>query len=132
MSLGNVNVPVPMVFHHCPECLITFGIPARMDQLRRKDGEDFYCPAGHPMSFDPPESGEAKEKRRAEQFGKLKALHEQEQAEGRAADQAAAAQSQQRAADLDGKPAVTCPHCGRAFRNRGAMCSHVSQKHGGA
>ena len=36
----------------CCNCGITFAIPNDFDNGRRKDHNNFYCPNGHPLSYN--------------------------------------------------------------------------------
>lgn len=35
----------------CPECAMIFKVPKNFYELRRRDGETFFCPVGHRQHF---------------------------------------------------------------------------------
>lgn len=35
----------------CPQCYMVFGMPKDFQANKRQTGTDFYCPAGHVMSY---------------------------------------------------------------------------------
>jgi hypothetical protein len=119
---------------------------------RRLDGRWFYCPNGHQQGYT-----DARKRRKSEEAdgndprvreandARLRAIHEQEQAEARAADAKAIADAAGRStvkrivgavmaeqADNPPPPGKTvrkCPHCGREFIHGGFFIRHMRKKH---
>lgn len=51
MATDTITQFVTITTTDCPSCGVLFGMPDWMLARRRKDGESFYCPSGHSMSF---------------------------------------------------------------------------------
>jgi len=51
-----------LVIKECPSCGITYAMPIRFDEEKRKTHGTFYCPKGHNLYY-PTESEEEKYKR---------------------------------------------------------------------
>lgn len=98
----------------CPTCLMSFGVPHRMIDDRRKDGANFYCPHGHTINYG--EGTNAKLQR------ELNAAKMREQTE----------RDQRHAAELERDKLKkraskgTCPCCKRHFRE---LQRHMETKH---
>lgn len=77
----------PTVWVPCAECDLPIILPKYFLAMRKQDGKDFFCPNGHPQSFDwdVVTAGAAKMERELRRL-KVRALHEIEQAEARAAE----------------------------------------------
>lgn len=46
-----IETVVDFVWVECCECTIHFSIPVAFYNLRKKDGNSFYCPAGHKQHY---------------------------------------------------------------------------------
>jgi hypothetical protein len=49
--------------HDCAECGVLFGLTEQFESRRRKDGQRFYCPNGHGLSYKVGETAEQKARR---------------------------------------------------------------------
>lgn len=118
-----VNATVALeVIQSCPKCGMAFGAPVLFIAERRRDHGDFYCPAGHVMTF-PQESDVERLQRR---------LRWSEQAEMERRRQLTLTEASLRAT----KGVVTklrkraasglCPCCSRSFTN---LRRHMASKH---
>jgi uncharacterized Zn-finger protein len=114
--------------HLCGKCGVEFAMPQSMRDARRKDGETFYCPNGHPRVFR--ETTEQKLQRDLESARK-----QRDWARARAtatSDQLAAAERSRRA--LRGVntrmrnriAAGVCPCCSRTFQD---LAAHMAGQH---
>lgn len=50
MSAADTAV-VALTRTSCPSCGVTFAMPRAMEQARRSDHKEFYCPSGHKLWF---------------------------------------------------------------------------------
>lgn len=66
-------VEIGMYVSDCPQCGVIFGITTELETNRRKDGQKFFCPNGHSMSWSP----DAEDKLRKEKAALEKQLAEQ-------------------------------------------------------
>ncbi|KKN98489.1 hypothetical protein LCGC14_0146000 [marine sediment metagenome] len=48
----NYGVTIEMILEECCKCAIPFMIPQDFQKRRRKDHDTFYCPSGHPQSYN--------------------------------------------------------------------------------
>lgn len=60
------GLTVRLEVHECPTCGIVWGAPEDYYQQRRKDGQSFYCPNGHTLSYKETEAD--RQRKRAEQL----------------------------------------------------------------
>lgn len=128
----------------CPNCQITFALPHAMNLRRRKDGENFYCPLGHPMSYTPDELDRlrqerdqlvAERQRLQQEVTRRTAWYDQAQAET-ANERKAHALTARRLAAAKGqvtriKNRVSqgaCPCCNRWFAES-RLARHIASKH---
>lgn len=56
-----MSLTVEMEDHVCCVCGIAFSIPVRIGEKRRENGECFYCPNGHNLSYAKGENAKLKE-----------------------------------------------------------------------
>jgi hypothetical protein len=119
----------------CPECGVSFGMPAEMEQQRRQDCLTFCCPNGHRMSFPRGESWEQRALREAKERAD-KAERERDEAtrwrqwaEQRAKGaNIAAGKAKAAKARLERRIACgVCPECHRTFKQ---LADHMAAKHG--
>lgn len=114
----------------CPVCGIVYAIPNAMVERRRRDGESWWCPNGHSLSFH--ETEEDRQRKRADALSRQLTYTRaaKDQAEAAAAHQAAVArgykgalvQSKKRAA----KGMCPVPGCRRHFVD---VQRHVTNQH---
>jgi hypothetical protein len=106
----------------CANCTMTFGVPKRFEEDRRKDHKGFFCPAGHNNFF----SGESDE----EKLRRERDIARQQVA--RAEEEAARARRKAINAERETKrlkkraAAGTCPCCQRTVIQ---MARHMKTKH---
>lgn len=93
---------------------MSFGIPRRMEDDRRKDGQSFYCPSGHSNSYGKGENARLKDE--------LNSARIREQLER---DQKLAAERELQKLKERTKNG-SCPCCKRSFRN---LQRHIATKH---
>ena len=98
----------------CANCCVTFGVPHRMIDDRRKDGKDFYCPNGHVNNYGRGENARLREERDA---ALRREIMEQ--------DQRHAAERERDKLKRRIKEGV-CPCCKRTFCN---LQRHIATKH---
>lgn len=114
--------------HYCPKCSIAFAAPPRFIEERRKDGQSFYCPSGHTMSFHETELDRLQKKlRRAEQdveWYKASVRSKESQLKG-ANIQIGKVKAKLKRTEVRIANGV-CPCCHRSFQN---MHRHMKTKH---
>ncbi len=54
---GKIETMIDLEVISCPSCFMAFGAPERLFEKRREDGNYFYCPNGHSMSYKDNEIG---------------------------------------------------------------------------
>lgn len=110
----------------CAACGVIFGIPAEMEERRRHDHRNFYCPNGHPLNFSGPTRAEKEAKAAKERadrlFTQLSAQRDQTEAAQREAAEAKASEIRLRWRVGNG----VCPCCQRTFHG---LAAHVADKH---
>lgn len=52
VTAGALEIGVKLTVLDCPSCGVIFAIPGDLETRRRGDGQGFYCPNGHTMSYD--------------------------------------------------------------------------------
>ena len=115
-------------FTVCCVCGIEFGVPKTYDDKRRLDGESFYCPGGHSLSYG---EGETEKLRRERNQLKQRIAEKddiiiEEQAARHNAERSASAYKGRvtRIKNRIGKG--VCPCCNRSFEN---LQRHMASKH---
>ena len=113
---------VTMSKFECCKCGVSFAIPQKLEQERRKDHESFYCPNGHGQHFQQETEAE-----------KYKRLLEREQRaaaslrEAQVAAERAHKRSQAEIRKLKKRSAAgVCPCCNRTFSQ---LAQHMASKH---
>lgn len=48
---GAMDITVSLTALDCPSCAVIFAVPDRLQKERQGDGQSFYCPNGHSMSY---------------------------------------------------------------------------------
>jgi hypothetical protein len=106
----------------CADCTMTFGVPRRFEEDRRKDHKTFFCPNGHTNVF----SGESEnEKMRRERDIARQQVARAEEDAARA--RRAAINAQKETKRLKKRAAAgTCPCCQRTVLQ---MARHMKTKH---
>jgi hypothetical protein len=128
--LSMTTVEQTLTLIDCPSCAIQFAVPEKWDDNRRDNGQSFYCPNGHPMSYN----GEITQLRKkiAQQETALTAARDQQRAAEEIAETArrsAAAARGQVTRMRNRATAGTCPAgCHRTFQN---LARHMSTEHPG-
>lgn len=116
------------VWHQCGECGVPFGMPKRFLDARHDDGENFYCPNGHPRVFRT-----STEDRLRTQLEHVREERDSWKDDARR-ERSNAQHHSRRAAALKGVVTRTkrriangsCPCCKRHFKN---LERHISSKH---
>ena len=129
-QLAIMRVEIVLNARDCPTCGVIYGISEDFEQRRRQDGEPFYSPAGHGISFRDSELEIAKRKAQQtqEKLSKMEERYASLQAE---TDQAwATANEKERELGRITRRihAGVCPHCNRTFQN---LQRHMDSKHNG-
>ena len=113
----------------CPSCGVVCAIPTYLERTRRTDGQNFFCPNGHSMSFtvysveDHLRKALAAAKAKTERARRSLAWAEstaQSANISRGIAQAAARRLRQRVS------AGVCPCCQRTFKQ---LAAHMKAKH---
>jgi hypothetical protein len=116
-----MNIQIEMHQCICPTCGMPFAFPERMSKQWRESGQQFYCPAGHSVTY-----GESENDKLRRERDRLK----QEQAritEQWNAAELRAALANRREAQLRRRVANgVCPCCKRSFSN---IARHMKTKH---
>lgn len=116
------TVEVAIVPVECGNCGITFGLGEAFRDARLDDGQSFYCPNGHHISWE----GANEKKRLKRQLENAKAysrhLADQRDAAERSARayKGVATRTKRRVAN------GVCPCCTRTFQN---VAAHMAAKH---
>jgi DNA repair exonuclease SbcCD ATPase subunit len=62
---GDVAYSTKMETRACPSCAIPYAAPESFFDARRKDGQTFYCPNGHSLSWHETEADRLEKKLKA-------------------------------------------------------------------
>lgn len=112
---------IVLVQEDCCACDVIFAMPQDLRNRRLEDGQLFFCPRGHSMSFTEPENAKLRT-----EVDRLKAQLTHERDQGRAAAaqlaEAKAEASRLRKRATNG----VCPCCNRTFVNLGR---HMKGQH---
>lgn len=57
-----LDTSVAMTATDCANCGVIFAVTAQFDASRRRDGNGFYCPNGHPLTYGAGEVGRLKKR----------------------------------------------------------------------
>lgn len=115
-------------FHNCPSCFVYYSAPKSLFAARRADGEYFYCPNGHRLSYKDNENDKIRRERdrlkqeAARLEGSVTYHREQREAAER---RAAAARGQVTKIKRRVNNGV-CPCCNRTFGN---LLRHMQTQH---
>lgn len=122
----NAGVCVDLFVSDCANCGVIFGIPADLEERRRKDHKTFYCPNGHNLVFSGPTQAEKDAKAAKKRADHLYAMYvaERDQSEAARREAAEAKASEVRIRWRVGNG--VCPCCSRTFQ---ALAAHVATKH---
>jgi hypothetical protein len=116
---ANTGVTLELYVLDCPDCGVVFAISDEYDDRRRKDGQGFYCPNNHVMSYTPGKSAETKLK---EAEAREIALQDQLRAAAAEIEQTKATLLRDRHRFANG----VCPCCTRTFQN---VARHMVSQH---
>ena len=119
---------ITLVEETCLSCEMLFAVTDTFRRERIRDGQWFYCPAGHAQRFAEPENARLKKeleraKRRTDQLLD-RANRERRQRE--AAERSASAYKGQTTRLKNRAVAGVCPHCNRTFQQ---LARHMHSKH---
>lgn len=131
MSVLNKPLPDIVVWSDpipCARCGVRFVIPESLEKKRRSDGNEFYCPNGHSLSYRDSEVTrlrlelEREKQRAAAKQEAIKMKNRQLAAERRShsATRGHLTRQKRRAA------AGVCPCCNRSFKQ---LAAHMKTKH---
>lgn len=118
---SNTGRALQLYVFDCANCGVIFGIDATYDDRRRKDGQTFYCPNGHHMSYS---ETEVDRLRRETERLRTRMLAEMDQAAAAQREAAEAKASEIRIRWRVGNG--VCPCCQRTFPG---LAAHVAKKH---
>lgn len=127
-----VSVTLKLTAMDCPDCGVVFAISAELDHRRRSDGQRFYCPNGHGMSYGEGEAEKARKAATAEAARLRKSLEANEQwlkeeSERRQAAERSLAATRGQVTKLRKRLGNgICPYCVRHFT---ALERHIRTKH---
>jgi hypothetical protein len=120
---------IAIVMHQmpCEECGIVFMAPLTLVNARTRTGEGIYCPNGHELFFDKPEptkpSVSLEDRQRL-----VRAMHDAEQAEARAAEGKPPAPPAPAPCKREGDK-IACTHCGKKYCYPSGIASHLHYEH---
>lgn len=107
---------------HCYKCQVSFAMTSDFQQMRRKDRQTFYCPAGHGQVYMG-ETEESKLKRELERKEQMLAAEQARAAKSeQSLSQVSKAHRKMRERVMNG----VCPCCTRTFQN---LMSHMKSEH---
>jgi hypothetical protein len=106
-------------------CGVLFAAPQKLLDTRRFDGQSFYCPNGHSLSFKGTRLEVARPRARA-RAARLAAARDQAEASARAQRGAATRARNQRDKDRQRVAAGVCPCCNRTFKQ---LARHMKSQH---
>lgn len=120
------NGPQRLFVTDCASCGVVFAMSVELEQRRRKDHRQFFCPNGHTMVFNGPTQAEKDAKAARERADRLShALRaERDQADAARREAAMVKASEIRIRWRVGNG--VCPCCQRSFT---ALAAHVATKH---
>jgi hypothetical protein len=119
---------VTFVVVTCASCAVEFGVTDRLQQARREDQSDFWCPNGHINVYRQSESDRLRKQLEAEQRRVIQANAARQHAERErlAAERSASAYKGQTTRLRKRVGNGVCPCCNRHFQN---VERHMSNKH---
>ena len=113
---------VVMSKFECCRCGVCFAIPQKLENERRKDHQEFYCPNGHRQHFS--------QESEAERYKRLWESEQRQTAEWREAKvgaERARDRAQKEIKRLKKRSAAgVCPCCNRTFSQ---LARHMASKH---
>ncbi len=112
---------VNLIEETCPNCGVVFALPKRLHEACYKNGQDFYCPNGHALSWNETEAD--RQRRRAERAEQRIARRDDEI---RDLERSVSAQKGNVTKLKRHAAAGTCPCCKRSFSN---VRAHIANKH---
>ncbi len=108
----------------CPNCGILFAVTEELEERRRKDGKDFYCPNGHSMAYGNSDTEKLKKER--DRSANLVARLDQERARRDHAERSRSAMKGQLTKVKKRVANGVCPCCNRSFED---LARHMSTQH---
>lgn len=128
-TYANDAVAVTLWVTDCPRCAVVFAIPKRMEEARRADGQTFYCPSGHPMSWKTTEADRLREQLSRVDADRKYAWQVYQEADADRKRTAASLRvTKGHLTRLKNRvEAGVCIHCNRTFQN---VARHMQSKHG--
>ncbi|KPJ50154.1 MAG: hypothetical protein AMJ38_02215 [Dehalococcoidia bacterium DG_22] len=108
----------------CPNCGVVFAVTSEFDQRRREDGETFYCPSGHPMSYS--ETLKQENRRLRDKNARLLATVDQLQTDTRQLQNDVMDKAKEVRRLKQRSKAGLCTECRRHFAN---LQRHMETKH---
>lgn len=127
-----MNVPIHIIkiaYISCYRCGIEFGVPEDYDRARVRDHRSFYCPNGHGQHYPRKKMKGASAEEIEARRQRIRELHEQEQAEARAADKDAAPAVDPldvlNRVTRDDRNRFVCPECGKKYKYLKSFRNHM-------
>lgn len=105
----------------CGQCGIVFAMPEKVRAERQKNGNNFYCPNGHPRVYRESDLDKAQRELAEERQRKTDALARANEAEAKLRAQTKKFDSHKKRV-----AAGTCPCCQRTFKQ---LVAHMKNKH---
>jgi hypothetical protein len=130
VTQGVMDITVSLTAMDCPNCSVVFAAPDRFITERRQDGKSFYCPNGHPMSYNERELDKVKARLKDAERDVVwyKEAEKREREQRQSAERSAAAYKGQTTKLRKRAITGTCAFCHRHFTN---VERHVATKHPG-
>jgi hypothetical protein len=118
---------VAMILEECCNCGVVFGWPRYLRDQRLRDGEDFYCPNGHPQSYTRKKELEQQLRDQQAETNRLAGQVRVAEAEARRVKTELTFTKGQLTKTRNRIHAGICPDCHRHFEN---VERHMACKHG--
>ncbi len=120
-----MGIQISTVWQECYKCGIAFGVPECYNEIRRRDGRRFWCPNGHAQCYPKKKHTPAGERSLEDRQQLIKAIHDAEQAEAKAAE---GKPPKPEPYTVDGKT-IVC-QCGKRYVYLASFREHLRLRHG--
>lgn len=122
-------VPVTLWVSDCPVCAVVFAMPKAMEKDRRENGQSFFCPNGHSLSFRETEADRLRKQLASVDADRKYAWQVYQEADADRKRTAASLRvTKGHLTRLKNRvEAGVCIHCNRTFQN---VARHMQSKHG--
>ena len=113
---------ISLITEVCCNCGVAFAMPADMQESRKKDHQNFFCPAGHPQHYREEHETEKLKKSVENLTKRLEWAQQESKVHSAAANKAEQSLKKLRTRAKAG----VCPCCKRTVKQ---MAQHMASKH---